>query len=164
MLLGAPIAVLLLAFVIGGSPHLIGSGLQRLGRYGHLSTSPSAAGAGRNDETLPESVPEPSSSAESEQASVRTAPADLSDDALSLAWRASFPELQRATSPAQRLRIVTERQEYLDELERRNPRGLAAWLASGARAAGDPKPYVQGDSGAGRSPIDWDGLIHGTGK
>ncbi|MEU4607337.1 hypothetical protein AB0F43_30500 [Kribbella sp. NPDC023972] len=164
MLLGAPIAVLLLAFVIGGSPHLIGSGLKRLDWHGHLSTSPSAAGAGGNDETLPDSAPEPSSCPEPEQASVRTAPADLSDDALSLAWRASFPALQRATSPAQRLRIVTERQEYLDELERRNPRGLAAWLASGARAAGDPKPYVQGDSGAGRSPIDWDGLIHGTGK
>ncbi|MGW1339501.1 hypothetical protein ACWCOV_00500 [Kribbella sp. NPDC002412] len=158
ILLGAPTAVLLLAFMIGGSPHLIRFSLHQLGLRGYLSTVPRHDDARGNDRTLPDAAPEPSSSPKSEKVSARTAPADLSDDELVLAWRASFPALQSATS-VQRLRIVAERQEYLDELERRNPRGLAAWLASGARAAGDPKPYVQGDSGAGRSPIDWDGLI-----
>ncbi|MEV0291454.1 hypothetical protein AB0H36_45640 [Kribbella sp. NPDC050820] len=167
MLLGAAMAVLLLVFVIGGSPHVVRIGLRRFGRHGHVFTSPRAAGPRGYDGTYPDSVPEPSAPTEPDPeqvAAARPAPADLSDEELSLAWRASFPALQRATSPAQRLRIVAERQEYLDELERRSPRGLAAWLASGARAAGDPRPYLQGESGAGRSPIDWDGLIHGSGK
>jgi hypothetical protein len=83
---------------------------------------------------------------------------------LCLAWRASFSALQRANSPVQRLRIVEERRAYLDEIEHRNARGMAAWLASGARAAGDPTRFVLGDSTAGRAPIDWNGLLHDTGK
>jgi len=37
---------------------------------------------------------------------------------------------------------VEQRQLYLDEFERRNPTGLAEWLASGARAAGDPTRFI----------------------
>ena len=55
--------------------------------------------------------------------------ADLSDEALCLAWRASFPGLQRATSAVDHLRLVEERGAYLDELNRRHPDGVAAWLA-----------------------------------
>jgi hypothetical protein len=40
------------------------------------------------------------------------------------------------------LATVEERQSYLDELERRNATGLAAWLASGARVASNPLPYL----------------------
>ena len=37
--------------------------------------------------------------------------------------------------------------------------GLAAWLASGARAAGDPTRFVLGDRSAASTSIDWDALI-----
>jgi hypothetical protein len=67
---------------------------------------------------------------------------DLDDEALCLAWRRSFVQLQQATSASVRMLRVQQRQLLLDELERRNPDGLAAWLASGCRAAGNPLPYL----------------------
>ncbi|WP_406047119.1 hypothetical protein [Kribbella sp. NBC_00889] len=63
-----------------------------------------------------------------------------------------------------RLRIVDERRAYLDEIERRSAHGMAAWLASGPRAAGDPTRFVLGDGAAGRARIDWDDLLHDTDK
>jgi hypothetical protein len=66
----------------------------------------------------------------------------LDDEALCWAWRRSFRLLEAARSAAERLSLVEERQRYLDELNRRSPEGLAAWLASGARASGNPLPYV----------------------
>ena len=67
----------------------------------------------------------------------------LDDDALCLAWRRSFLMLKAAASSADRLFVVEQRQAYLDELQRRSPRGLATWLASGARASGNPRPYLR---------------------
>jgi hypothetical protein len=67
---------------------------------------------------------------------------NLDDEALCLAWRRSFLLLDGARSAAERLAVVEQRQQYLDELHRRSPKGLAAWLASGARASGNPLPYV----------------------
>ncbi|TCM50542.1 hypothetical protein [Kribbella sp. VKM Ac-2568] len=66
----------------------------------------------------------------------------LDDDALCLAWRRSFLLLEEARSAAARLSIVEQRQKYLDELQQRSPEGIAAWLASGARASGNPFPYL----------------------
>jgi hypothetical protein len=67
----------------------------------------------------------------------------MDDAMLCLAWRVSFAALQRPVlPPSSRLRIVDRRRELLDELERRNPRGFQAWLASGARAAADPTKYI----------------------
>jgi hypothetical protein len=63
------------------------------------------------------------------------------------AWRRSFLLLGAASSILERSRIVGCRQQYLDELERRSPRGLRAWLASGARAAGSPERYIADDPG-----------------
>jgi len=74
--------------------------------------------------------------------SLPVAPEDLDDDALCWAWRRSYVVLQRTRSPATRLHIVEVRQAYLDELERRNAMGLSAWLASGARAAGNPSRFI----------------------
>lgn len=85
----------------------------------------------------------------------------LSDAEVCQVWRSSFSALQRASSLSQRMRIVAARQDCLDEFERRCPHGLTAWLASGARAAGNPSRFVVGTSGSSRPPIDWDGLIHG---
>jgi hypothetical protein len=69
-------------------------------------------------------------------------PASMDDEELCWAWRVSFVALQRAPSVASRLQVVQKRQDYLDELDRRNADGLAAWLYSGARAAGDPRRYI----------------------
>lgn len=68
--------------------------------------------------------------------------ARLDDEALCLEWRRSFFRLEAASTAGERLAVVQERQRYLDELHRRSPDGLAAWFASGARASGDPLPYV----------------------
>lgn len=66
----------------------------------------------------------------------------LDDYELCCAWRKSYAVLEGPHSPATHLRVVEQRQLYLDEFERRNPTGLADWLASGARAAGDPTRFI----------------------
>ena len=68
----------------------------------------------------------------------------LSIDELCVAWTQSCSAL-RGASPAQALRFVEARQRYLDELERRDPAGVRAWLATAASAAGDPSPYISRD-------------------
>ncbi|MDQ3615775.1 MAG: hypothetical protein M3393_03960 [Actinomycetota bacterium] len=65
----------------------------------------------------------------------------LSDRELCRAWRASFDALQTANSARSWEQIVALRQVYLDEIERRNPCVLNAWLASEPRAAGSPDKY-----------------------
>ncbi|WP_433158419.1 hypothetical protein [Kribbella sp. CA-247076] len=57
-------------------------------------------------------------------------------------WHDSYLSLRQARTPAARLRIVLARQQCLDELERRDPDGLQAWLASAASAGGDPARYL----------------------
>jgi hypothetical protein len=59
-------------------------------------------------------------------------------------WRDSYDALSEATTPIARLRIVMARQRCLDELERRDPEGMHAWLESSASPAGDPTRYVTG--------------------
>ena len=66
----------------------------------------------------------------------------LDDQALCLAWRRSFLLLQAAASTRASMLVVQQRERFLDELDKRSPQGLAAWMASGARAAGDPFPYL----------------------
>ncbi|MFG1812220.1 hypothetical protein ACGFIF_00525 [Kribbella sp. NPDC049174] len=151
-LLGAPMAVLMLVLIAGGSPYVARRWFGRLREHEHRP-SPGHPDAHQAipARTAMSLEPEPVDEA-----------AELSDDALVLAWRASFSALQRATSPAERLRIVDARRAYLDELERRNPSGVAAWLASGARAAGNPTRFVAGDGAPGHARIDWDRLIQGT--
>ncbi|MGW1344400.1 hypothetical protein ACWCOV_25400 [Kribbella sp. NPDC002412] len=157
-LLGGPMAVLVLALAVGGSPYVVRRWIGRLRDHEHLPApenpgeAESVATAAARVQQL-ESIDLPAVEA-----------AELSDDALVLAWRSSFSALQRATSPAESAQIVEARHAYLDELERRNPPGVAAWLASGARAAGNPTRFVTGDGAFSRTTIDWDGLIQGTGK
>jgi hypothetical protein len=69
-------------------------------------------------------------------------PASLDDVALCQAWRRSFLLLQRTSRIDGLLAVASLRQEYLDELARRHPAGIDRWLASGARAAGDPLPFL----------------------
>ncbi|TCM39499.1 hypothetical protein [Kribbella sp. VKM Ac-2568] len=162
-LVGGPTAVLLLAITAAGSPYAIVYSLRWLRQHGHLPTLSPQAAPSDPAERSAGSAPAPISRIRPcQEAKPHVAPASLSDDALCLAWRASFSALQRAGSPAERLCIVDERRAYLEELENRNARGVAAWLASGARAAGDPSRFVLGDSVLGHPTIDWDSLIHGT--
>ena len=72
----------------------------------------------------------------------------LDDAALCRAWRRSFGALHRARSLPELVHVVNARQAYLDELERRNPTGLAAWLASGPHAASDPSRYIRQPHGS----------------
>jgi hypothetical protein len=67
----------------------------------------------------------------------------LTDHDLCLAWCTSFDVLQSTSDVEARARIVCLRQAYLDELERRDPHGLHAWLASGARATGNPDRHIR---------------------
>jgi hypothetical protein len=84
----------------------------------------------------------------------------LTTEDLCQAWCASYLVLvERSSGTANKAMLATveERQRYLDELERRNATGLAAWLASGARVASNPLPYLCGNH-PGRPVIDWDEL------
>ena len=68
--------------------------------------------------------------------------AGMATEELCLAWRRSyFLLLLAADLPARRL-VVERRQDFLDEIERRDRSGFLRWLADGARAGGDPAPYL----------------------
>jgi hypothetical protein len=78
----------------------------------------------------------------------------LSDDELCRQWRFSFTALADAGTPGLRADVVRARQLYLDEIERRHPQDLQAWLASGARAAGNPMPFLGRGSGSGVESVE----------
>ena len=82
---------------------------------------------------------EPVQRVEREPADLRT----LDDAALCLAWRRSFVRLETQRGAAARLAIVEQRQRYLDELQRRHGAAFQTWLESGARASGNPLPYLR---------------------
>lgn len=69
--------------------------------------------------------------------------ASLDDEALCQAWRRSFVHLSACRLPSRRLELVSLRQIYLDELGRRHPAAVDSWLASGARAASNPMPFLE---------------------
>jgi hypothetical protein len=68
-------------------------------------------------------------------------PAVLSNHDICVAWRRSYPTLQRATNAEQRQRIVAQRQTYLDELERRQPKAFLEWLETHPHPASDPERF-----------------------
>jgi hypothetical protein len=86
---------------------------------------------------------------------------ELTDEQLCQAWRASsYMSLQQQSSTSPTIATVAERQKYLDEFEQRNPSGFVAWLASGARAPGNPLPYLVGTR-YDNPTINWDELTRG---
>jgi hypothetical protein len=163
-LVGGWTAALILAVAVGASPSLARRWMEWLHGPDHPQSLPRSAEPSISDDSDGIDAISSETFRPEEIAHQPLDPGLLSDDALCLAWRASFSPLQRADTPAQRLRIVTARSAYLEELARRNPDGVAAWLASGARAAGNPARFVTGDGAAGRASIDWDSLIQGTEK
>ncbi len=79
-------------------------------------------------------------------------PITISTAELCRQWQDSHEALRRATSADARLRIVQARQRCLDELEKRDPEGLSAWLASTASAAGDPSRFLTGGDQLDQDP------------
>lgn len=149
VLLGAGV-FLLVGLVLASSPPAVGA----YSRWLRSAPTPSATQLGALARALaytsPEYVPflPPSELGE------------LTDEQLCQAWRASYMSLQQPSSASHKIATVAERQTYLDEFERRNPSGFVAWLASGARAPGNPLPYLVGtryDS----PTINWDELTRG---
>ena len=68
--------------------------------------------------------------------------AQLSVAELGRAWVRSSAALPALHDPAERERLVTRRQQALDELERRDPAGFGRWLAAGATIDSDPARWV----------------------
>lgn len=66
----------------------------------------------------------------------------VSTEQLCRQWLDSYAALSRACTSQARLRVVIARQHCLDELERRDPDGLQAWLASSAGAGTDPRRFL----------------------
>jgi hypothetical protein len=81
----------------------------------------------------------------------------LTDEQLCTQWHDSYLPLQGPVSPGKAIGIVQQRQRCLDELERRHPFGLRAWLASGAWASSTPLPYLTERCSAD-SIFNWDQL------
>lgn len=80
---------------------------------------------------------------------VRPGPLDaalgsLSDVELCHLWRRTFWQLRAQDTPDGLVELVALRQACLDELTRRNPAAVHAWLGSGARASGGPERFWAG--------------------
>ncbi|NVM99833.1 hypothetical protein [Arthrobacter sp. SDTb3-6] len=77
----------------------------------------------------------------------------LDDGGLCQAWRGSYRWLEGAHTLALQAYVVALRQAYLDELERRDPDGLEAWLQSRPRPRGGPDKFIHhGPDGQPHSP------------
>jgi hypothetical protein len=100
----------------------------------------------------PEPVLTAPTTAETEPVSLDTLPrdalSDLEDEALCQAWRRSFRLLETTAGAEERASLAELRGRYLDELDRRHPDGVSRWLASGARAAGNPLPFLADSDGS----------------
>jgi hypothetical protein len=135
VLLG-PAALLPIALIVAGSPFALRTAARVFRRWhgvagpqGAADESPPAAVLAAITEPSPVVFPPLSATA-----------MDLEE--LCWAWRRSFVRLQCCRTVAETSRVVAERQLCMDELERRNPVGLSAWLEAGARAASDPSRFV----------------------
>jgi hypothetical protein len=100
-------------------------------------------------EAVPEesSVAEPAATTTQEPAPVPVS--SMTDQELCRAFRRSFVLLSRTVSLPERLRLVSLRQAYLDEMSRRDPGGFQFWLESGARAASGPDKFLRRSPGPG---------------
>jgi MFS family permease len=146
-----PGVLLLAAVVLAGSPYAV----KVSGRWLRSLRTPSTAQL--------DAVARAFAYASPEYAQFRAPVRDLTDEQRCKRWRASYRASQRQQSSAVKLIAgVAERQMYLEELERRNSSGFAAWLAAGAEAAEDPLPYLNGDR-VDAPAVDWDELTRGQG-
>jgi len=85
---------------------------------------------------------------------------ELTDRQLCAAWQQSCSALDAATSAQTTARVVQERAVYVEELARRYPVGVTAWLIAGPVAVPDPLALIT-QSYATSHCIDWNLLIPG---
>lgn len=71
----------------------------------------------------------------------------LDVDQLCRLWLGSFARLREARTSELVLAVTRERDNLLRELARRDPEGVAAWLADRPRATGDPRRYLRRTQG-----------------
>ena len=69
----------------------------------------------------------------------------LTSSQLCQVWRSSHRHLQGAASPVETIACVQLRQMLLEELERRHPVAVAAWLTLEADAATGPERFLPSD-------------------
>jgi hypothetical protein len=79
------------------------------------------------------------------ESTTRDLPVHLSTVDLCRVWRSTHRYLQEARSPDETASCARLRQLLLDELERRHPDAVAAWLATGACAADGPERFLPSD-------------------
>ena len=91
------------------------------------------------------------------QAHTSQALSDLTNMQLCRAWRASHWALKNTSTVVEMMATVAERRKYLDEFERRNASGFAAWIGSDVGSLGNPLPYLM-RSRLGPHTINWDEL------
>ena len=131
------------------SPRLVeAAGLRRVRRRFRRHVAPRRARPEQSQAAQPVPVVVPASA---ESLVPLVVPDQMTVTDLCQAWRSSYVALQRATSPQSRLRTVTMRALYLEELERRAGPLVRAWLESGARAASDPGRFLDPDRRSRRS-------------
>ena len=127
-----PLALLTVVLLLGSSPWAVG-----LVRH--------APGPGRARPAPPSKIGAPLPAATETSDGGPLVPhsdlGDLDDHQLCALWRGTFWQLDNLRSAAEVLAVVAVRQACLDELERRNPSALHAWLESGARASGGPERF-----------------------
>jgi hypothetical protein len=159
------VAVVALLVIAVLSPPVVGPALRRLGRAGSSLAPPAQSATGRPlAPDTQRAFPRPRRSSEDrarQPARTQVSPAVLNEcpvfltdtwmtlpaatmdgQSLCLAWRKTSTVLRRELSLTVVETLARRRQELLDEMERRNGKGFQAWLASGARAAGDPSRYI----------------------
>jgi hypothetical protein len=90
----------------------------------------------------PEVRTTPSAEAKPRDVFAGTPVAGMATEELCTAWRRSYFHLLLATDERTHRLVVQRRQDFLDEIERRDRRGFLRWLDSGARAGSDPGPYL----------------------
>lgn len=104
---------------------------------GSLATEPQPQGARRRSPDVPlDAAPDWSTTL--------TVPSHLSDHDLCLAWESTGRALSRCSTASARLGVVRVRQACLDELERRQPDAVRAWLLGGADPDSSPARYLAG--------------------
>jgi hypothetical protein len=145
-------AVVLLIFIVGvTSPAFI----RAYDRWLNSPANPSTTQLDNWGREYVGASPEDDRSARQAHASQELS--DLTNMQLCRAWRASHWALKNTSTVAEMMATVAERQKYLDEFERRNASGFAAWLGSDVGSLGNPLPYLM-RSRPGPLTINWDEL------
>jgi hypothetical protein len=130
--------LLVVGLAIGTSPPLLAYLLSRrdMSRAGSTTSSPATAGLRELDENAERAAEhEPETSPD-------RALTTMSVGQLCGLWRRTFWQLHDEDDPDRRAALIAVRQMYLEELEKRDPSGFAAWLESGGRASGAPERFM----------------------